>query len=221
MKPLLKIMLVLATIFAATFLVARLTGLLSIAQVEAWFHALSTLSPLFLGSLVMALLFADLFIAVPTMTICILAGYFLGFPIGAAAAITGMMCAGISGHLICRQVGLRFMRLIIRDKEQIDDAISSFTQHGFLMILLSRATPILPEVTACLSGATKMPVLRFLCAWTINTVPFALITTYAGSVSSAANPKPAIFTAIALSSALWLAWFIFHRKQRQASNHTA
>ncbi|EPJ47894.1 MAG: hypothetical protein OFPI_31490 [Osedax symbiont Rs2] len=87
------------------------------------------------------------------------------------------------------------------------------------MILFSRAMPILPEVTACLSGITKMPFVKFLLAWTASSVPYALIATYAGSISSLENPKPAIIAAITLTLIMWSAWFIFQRvTKRQTQN---
>lgn len=39
-------------------------------------------------------LVSDLFIAIPTLTIATLSGYFLGFGYGGLAAATGMMLAG-------------------------------------------------------------------------------------------------------------------------------
>jgi len=81
MKTLLKLFLSLAAVFASTFLIAKLFGLLSVAQIENWLGQAQQLSPLYVGSIVALLLFADLFIAVPTLTITILAGYFLGFPL--------------------------------------------------------------------------------------------------------------------------------------------
>jgi uncharacterized membrane protein YdjX (TVP38/TMEM64 family) len=71
--------------------------------------------------------------------------------------------------------------------------------------------PILPEVTACLAGMTGMPFTKFLLAWSLSSVPYVLIASYAGSISSIDNPKPAILAALVLSAAFWLAWFIYHR----------
>ena len=57
-----------------------------------------------------------------------------------------------------------------------------FNRHGFVMILLSWALPILPEATACLSGFTRMPFWRFLLAWVLGAYPYVTIAAYAGSV---------------------------------------
>jgi len=101
---------------------------------------------------------------------------------------------------------------LIKDDRQRDEAVATFQEHGFVMILLSRAMPILPEVTACLSGMTRMGFGKFLLAWLLSSIPYIALGTYAGSISSFENPKPAIFTAIGISVVLWGALFIYRRR---------
>jgi uncharacterized membrane protein YdjX (TVP38/TMEM64 family) len=211
MRALMKLVLVLASLFASTFIVAKLSGVLSVEKIEQWLTAAQHIDVLFLASLIILLLFADLFIAVPTLTIMILSGYFLGHFYGSIAAIIGVMLAGISGYVLTYHFGEKLEKLIIKDKQQRAELREQFEQYGVFMILFSRALPILPEVTACLSGMTKMPFSKFLLTWSASTVPYALIATYSGSISSLDNPKPAIITAIVLTSFMWTVWFIFKR----------
>ncbi|MCK5809803.1 MAG: VTT domain-containing protein [Cocleimonas sp.] len=214
MKSLLKLFLIIAAIFASTFILVKFTGLLSIEQIESWLIYAKQLSPIYVGSLIALLLFADLFIAVPTLTIAILSGFFLGHTYGAIAALIGVLLAGTCGYGISRYYGNSILNFLIKDKKERDEAVDTFNQHGFVMILLSRAMPILPEATACLAGMTKMRFNHFLTAWLLSSVPYILIATFAGSISSIDNPKPAIFAAIGLSGFLWLAWFIYHRVKK-------
>lgn len=211
MKPLIKIILLIAAFFASTFLIVRFTGILTVEQIEGWLMQAKQASPIYVGSIVAALLFADLFIAVPTLTIIILSGYFLGHLYGAIAALTGIMLAGICGHIIGRYYGDGILGFLVKDDKKRDEAVAAFKTHGFVMILLSRAIPILPEVTACLSGMTRMAFARFLIAWSLSTIPYILIASYAGSVSSLDKPMPAIFTAIGLSALLWVLWYFYHK----------
>lgn len=48
--------------------------------------------------------------------------------------------------------------------------MKAFQKYGFVMILMSRAAPILPEVSACLAGMTRMRIRTFFVAWSINTI---------------------------------------------------
>ena len=211
MKPLLKIVVIIAACFATTFLLFKLTGALTIAQIENWLIQAKQFSPLYVGTLVILLLFADLFIAVPTLTITILSGYFLGHTYGAMSALTGLLLAGICGYTLSRYYGDTILNLLIKDETERKKAVLTFHQHGLVMILLSRAVPILPEVTACLSGMTRLPFGKFILVWLVSAVPYVLIASYAGSISSIDNPKPAILTAIGITGLLWFSWFIYHR----------
>lgn len=210
-------MIVLALLFASTFLIARFTGVLTVENIEAWLTAAKSLSPVYVAIIVITLLFADLFIAVPTLTISILSGFFLGQFIGSAAAVTGMMLAGTIGYILSYAYGERLVALLIKDEQQRQEARDTFQKHGIIMILLARAVPILPEVTACMAGATRMRFSTFILAWSVSSVPYAMIAAYAGSISTLENPRPAIFTAIGLTAFFWVSWFIFQRLNKKKS----
>ncbi|MGH1539489.1 MAG: TVP38/TMEM64 family protein [Arenicella sp.] len=211
MHPLIKVLFIIVACFGATFLVIKSTGILTLEQIKAWLMFTEQMSPIYVAGLVALLLFLDLFIAMPTLSITVLAGYFLGHFYGVSAAMTGFLLAGVSGYVISRYYGERILRFLIKDDVRRDQTVESFHKHGFMMIVLSRAVPILPEATACLSGITRMPFRQFLLAWLISSVPYALVASYAGSISSIDNPEPAIITAIGMSLFLWLAWFFYHR----------
>ncbi len=211
MKPLIKIIFLIAAFFASTFLLIKFTGILTIEHIENWLIYAKELSPIYMGVLIILLLFADLFIAIPTLTVIILSGYFLGHVNGAIAALTGLMLAGVFGYLLSRYYGSAILNFLVKDEIKRNEAIIAFQKHGVVMILLSRAMPILPEVTACLSGMTNMPFSKFLVTWSISSAPYVLIASYAGSISSIDDPKPAIYTAIGLSAALWIVWFFYNR----------
>ena len=102
MKPLIKVMLILGSIFALTFVLGRVFGILTVENVKHWLEVAASIDPLWLATTVILLLFIDLFVAVPTLTITILAGFFLGFPFGAAAAFIGISLAAFCGYLISR-----------------------------------------------------------------------------------------------------------------------
>lgn len=218
MKHLIKVILIIALLFALTFILAKTTGILNVEQIKTWLLQAKELSPYYVGGIVILLLFADLFIAIPTLTVITLAGYFLGFQYGAIAALIGLFLAGVSGYGLSHIFGERILKLLLKKEKARQEMRSTFIQHSFIMILLSRALPILPEVTACLAGMTKMKFSKFILAWSASTIPYVLIITYAGSISSIENPKPAIFTAIGISAILWMGWYLFNKKYKKANN---
>ena len=213
MKPLIKIMLVLAIIFASTFLVLKSTGLITIEKIELWLEIAKEANVIYVASIVTGLLFADLFIAVPTLTVTILGGYFLGPVYGSFAAISGLLLAGTCGYGISRKYGDFLVNFLIRNINQREEALAMFNTHGPVIILLSRATPILPEVSACMAGITRMKFSKFLILWLVSIIPYAIIASYAGSISTLNNPTPAILVAIGLTSFFWISWYIFKKTQ--------
>ncbi|USD42729.1 VTT domain-containing protein [Vibrio sp. SCSIO 43135] len=212
MSSMIKVLLVLALAFASTFILLNAIGVLNVEKIERWFELAQSISPLYIFAIAVLLLTADLFVAMPTLTITLLAGFFLGQWFGALAATSGMTLAGLVGYGISFRYGEKLLLKLLKEKTNIAEAKQAFNQHGFTMILLSRATPILPEVTACLAGASGMKLSKFMLAWTISTVPYCLIAAYAGSISSMNNPKPALIAAALMTGILWLGWYWFRRQ---------
>lgn len=81
-------------------------------------------------------------------------------------------------------------------------------------------TPTLLDDSFSLKANLDEISVKFIMAWLISSVPYVLIATYAGSISTLDNPKPAIITAISLTSIMWLAWYILKRHMsRQAAKN--
>ncbi|WP_299537150.1 VTT domain-containing protein [Ulvibacterium sp.] len=213
MKPLVKIMVLLGLVFATTFLFVSLTGACSVEDVTSWLERAKGSNPWYVSLIVILILAVDIFIAVPTLTTCILAGYFLGFTVGGLSASIGIMAAGAIGYWLSRMYGSSFLKYVIPSETKRGEAKIAFEQYGLPMILLSRSTPILSEVCACMAGITKMRFTKFYVAWSVNSIPYAFIAAYSGSISSLENPRPAIYTLIMMYMTLWVAWFIYKRRK--------
>lgn len=206
MTSLLKLMGLMAAFFASTFFVVNTMGWLTLDHIESWLTHANTLNALTVAAIVIALLFLDLFIAVPTLSIMLLGGYFAGAMVGGIAAFTGTLLAGVGGYVLSTLFGGKLVNVVVRDEEKRDALRTLFCRHGVVMILLSRAMPILPEVTACMSGISRMKFMTFLLAWCAVNLPYTFIAAYAGSISTLENPKPAILTAIGFTLFFWLGW---------------
>ncbi len=211
MRPIFKIILLLVVFFASTFIVAKLTGVLSLEIITTLLERASEINPIYLVLIIVLLLFSDLFIAVPTLSITLLSGYFLGLSLGSIASISGMLLAGLAGYGLSIRYGDRLLKFVIRSEQKRNEAIADFEKYGFAMVLLSRVSPILPEVSACMSGISRMKFSKFLTAWCLNTIPYGLIAVYSGSISSLENPRPAIYSAIGIYAFLWLGWVLFKK----------
>ena len=215
MKDLLKTMLVLALVFASTFIMLNISGILTVDSIEKMLQNLGNADPLVISVVVIGLLFADLMIAVPTLTIAVLAGYFLGWIPGFISVSLGFYCAGITGYSISRRYGWNLIRRIYQDEKRLNGMYEAFARLGPFVLIFCRATPILPEVSSCMAGATHMPFSRYLLLYSLGSLPYALLATYAGSISSLDNPSPAIITALGLSLLLWFVWYFLILKKEK------
>ncbi|MBO6548344.1 MAG: VTT domain-containing protein [Rhizobiales bacterium] len=214
MKHLIKVMLIIGTIFAVMFLIGRLFGILTIENIKIWLEYLHQIDVIWASALIIALLFSDLFFAVPTLTLTILAGFFLGFPLGSIVSLIGVSLATFTGYLLSWRWGENVLKILVKKQDDREDLKAAFHSKGPVMIILARAAPMIPEVTACMAGVTKMPFAKYALFHLLGTLPYILIATYAGSISTIESPQPAIIAALLLYAVMWIGWYIFRKKQK-------
>tara|TARA_B100000745_G_C20139369_1_gene390591 strand:- start:1188 stop:1853 length:666 start_codon:yes stop_codon:yes gene_type:complete len=214
MKSLMIITLVLAAFFGSTFFIMASNEILTVESIETLLSRAQAFDKRLLFLLIVLLLFSDLFIAIPTMSVCILSGYFLGFPLGFVCTLVGTMLAGLAGYALSKQYGRSILKKIINDADKLNEMEQVFDTKGGVVILLCRAMPMLPEISSCLAGANNMRFGRFIILFLTATIPYTFLTTLAGSYSSLDNPKPAIYAAIGISLFLWLAWLMLFKGMR-------
>lgn len=212
MQALLKMMISLMLVFVLAFFALNTTGIITLEKIQAWLESAQQLSPVYVISLIIVLLLIDLLISVPTLALTILSGFFLGATLGAVATISGLIISGSVGYWLSYRFGDKYLNFVLRNPEEKASAQQSFKQHGSTIIFLSRAVPMLPEISACMAGVTKMPYRKFLLFWLVSCVPYCLIASYAGSISTLDNPTPAILAATGLLVTLWLGWLTYKRK---------
>jgi uncharacterized membrane protein YdjX (TVP38/TMEM64 family) len=213
MKDLLKVALVIALAFASTFVVMRLTGILTEERVRAFLAEAHTIHPGWFVALVVALLLLDLLVAIPTMTTILLAGYFLGAWLGGAAAVLGLLAMGSTGYALGRRFGRPVLSRLFASDARLAEVERAFARNDLLVLFACQALPILPELSCCLAGIARTPLPRFFFGYAVGVVPFAFVVAWAGSASTLADPKPAILTVIGVSVGLLTVWTLL-AKQR-------
>jgi|TARA_R110002096_G_C14661942_1_gene728489 uncharacterized membrane protein YdjX (TVP38/TMEM64 family) len=214
MKSLIKVILILGFVSGSSFILVQVTGLITIDRIDFWFNEIRSFPPYYIGGVVLALMLIDLFISIPTLATIMLAGFFMGTLLGAAFTIIGLTIAGCCGYMLGRRYGEVILKFLLKNDTEREEFKASFEEHGFFTILLSRALPVLPEVSTCIAGMTKMPFSKFLTAWLISITPYSLIAAYAGASSSPRSPEPAIIAWALLTSSLWVGWYIFKRAKK-------
>lgn len=222
MKSLIKLYLIIIGVFALIFALVNLTGLLSVADIKAYLEQIQHAGKLKIFIIVAVLLASDVFLSVPTILIVTYAGHILGFGWGVLAATIGMLTSGTIAYLLCRFSGTKMLRVLIKDKKQIDEVNRIFHRLGFGMLIIARALPMLPEATCCLSGMMKFNFVKFLLYYVFGTLPYAIVLTYLGSISSADNPYPAFIGIGVVYVILYLLWFfkLRHTKEQPSAKNS-
>lgn len=219
MKALVKFVVLLGAFFTFTLVLFKVLGILSVEDIRYWLEQAMTVSPWIVGLIIVALMLIDLFIAIPTLSLTILSGFFLGLELGIFYSTLGMLGAGTMGYVISRFHGDKLLKFVTKDEAQIEEMRRLFTQFGQFSLMLCRAAPMLPEVTSCLAGVTRMPFWKYMIFYSIGTIPYSIIAAYSGSVSTIDNPSPAIFTFIGIFGGLSLVWagFLYLNKKKLKS----
>lgn len=220
MPVLLKTFAALLCLFVILAVLTRAAGGLDEAGIEALLDAAQNVSPWHIALLVVALLSIDLLLAVPTLTVTLLAGFFLGQGWGSLAAFVGMTNCALAGYTMGRTGGDLILSHVVRDAEAQAQMKHSFANDGPAMILLSRSAPLLPEVTACLAGASGMRLPLFLLLHTASTVPYVLLATWLGSRMLHSDPLPIILAAIGVYAVLWLGWIVRRNRASKCERQT-
>lgn len=218
MKLLLKALIILFIFFTSMLLIIKFSGLLNLEDIKKTFTNLQQQPSYIIGFLVVLLLFIDLFIAIPTMSVILLAGYFLGFQWALLYSFLGLLGASLTGYILSTLYGEKILHKLSNDHEQKVQMKQLFNNHGVVVIILSRAVPLLPEICACLAGTCKMPISKYLIAWSIGTMPYISVMTYAGSISSFENPMPALFSVVGITLFFSFIWFVFSQITKKRKN---
>ncbi len=213
MKSLIKLYLIIISIFAIIFVLVNLTGLLSVADIQNYLEQIKNAPKYTIFLVVFILLASDVFLSVPTILIVTYAGNILGFKLGLLSATSGMLMSGMIAYFLCLLTGNKALKLLIKKQEEIDEVHSLFHQMGFSMLLIARALPMLPEATCCLSGMMRFNFVKFIIYYILGTLPYAIVLTYLGSISSSNNPKPAIIGIVGVYIVLYLVWYFKLRKR--------
>lgn len=126
------------------------------------------------------LLVSDIVTPVPATGIMAALGAVYGVVPGAFFSVIGSTGAGLVGYGAARTLGLRGSRWIADEKE-IERFKDFFDRWGGYAVILSRATPILPEVISILAGLSKMKFSRFFAALLAGTIPTSFLFVWMGS----------------------------------------
>ncbi|MDX9787351.1 MAG: VTT domain-containing protein [Desulfobacterales bacterium] len=189
----------LALLFLLGFILfgESLTTFFTQQKVSAWFVSIKSYAWL-IG---IGLLVSDLVLPIPATPIMAALGTVYGPWLGTLFGFAGSCLAGFSGYFIARCLGKGALKLIASETEIVQFQ-GFFNTWGGAAIIISRMTPILPEVMTILAGLSKMKIERFTLALSLGTLPTAFLYAYIGHAAKT-EPVYAVIGATLLPLAIW------------------
>lgn len=147
------------------------------------------------------LLVVDLALPVPSTIVISALGYCYGVYFGGCVASVGLMASGLLGYGVGWCVGENVARKWLGDRD-FENGRRIFTVGGAWIVALSKALPILPEVTACTAGLVRMPFRRFLVSLACGSLPMAFLFAAIGHIGRDA-PGWAFSLSLLIPALLW------------------
>ncbi len=110
---------------------------------------------------IIALLAGDIFLPTPSSLITTLAGYQLGWFRGAIVSWVGMSLGAVIGFALARRFGRPLARWLSKDGD-LEQMQALSDQTGPMLLVLTRAVPVLAEASVLLMGMHQLSWQRFL-----------------------------------------------------------
>jgi uncharacterized membrane protein YdjX (TVP38/TMEM64 family) len=147
------------------------------------------------------LLLADLLLPIPGTIVMSALGAVYGFWIGGLLSAIGSMLAGMLGYGVGRFFDEKFAKRWLGEKD-FEKGKTLFDRSGALVVAMSRALPILPEVLACMAGLLRMPFGTFVIALACGSVPMGFLFAWIGMVGRE-QPAWGLAFSLGVPAVLW------------------
>lgn len=156
------------------------------------------------------LLVADLLLPIPGTVVMSALGAVYGLWLGGLIAAAGSMLAGMLGYGVGRFFKEGFSRKWLGERD-FEKGRALFDRNGALVVAVSRALPILPEVLSCMAGLLRMPFGKFSLALACGSVPMGFLFAWIGTVGRE-SPGWGIAFSLLVPALLWGAAAILRRR---------
>ena len=150
----------------------------------------------------LSLMVSDLFLPIPASALMTAIGAKYGFLLGFSINVSGLLLAGLTAYAIARFLGRKKAGMLCSEKELAEYG-AFFNKWGGASIIISRALPILPEVTSLMAGFAGMNFKKYLLSLLAGSVPVALLYSWLG-ITTADEPAWGMAVAVSIPLLLWI-----------------
>ena len=158
------------------------------------------------------LMVSDLFLPIPASAVMSAIGSKYGMLIGFIINFSGLILAGFVAYFSAILFSRKGSSFICSEKE-IEEYSKFFNKYGGISVIVSRALPILPEVTSLMAGFSRMNFKQYCTSLVLGSAPVALLYSWIGS-SMSKEPVWGIAIAVSIPLLLWLPFQYRLNKQK-------
>ncbi|MGZ7095242.1 MAG: TVP38/TMEM64 family protein [Methanobacterium sp.] len=157
-------------------------------SIESWTNSFLSSSPpkLLVGFIVGLLLSIDILAPVPSSIVSTAGGYFLGFVLGTLISFAGMTVSCIIGYFLGAKFGRPISNRLVGAGE-LSKLEKLQTKYGSLIIIISRAVPVLSDASVLVAGIGNMPLNRFILLILLSNLGISVVYATIGSYSAHIN----------------------------------
>lgn len=168
----------------------------------------------------LGLLVADLVLPVPATGVMSALGYIYGTWVGGLVGAGGSFLSGVVAYELCRAGGPQIADRLLGPKDQARATLIFSGGMGGWMVALSRWMPLLPELTACMAGLTRMPRPRFLPALACGCAPMGVVFAAIGAAGTD-RPELAIGLSVLIPAVLYAVTALWMKRRGKGTAEQA
>lgn len=181
MRALFRPLLLLTAVLLVPILPFVLFGPALESRMTAWLDC--WVAPRETAMLVIGLLSTDILLPVPSSLVSTLGGTRLGWLGGTAASWAGMSLGAVLGFALARYGG-RPLALRLSSAEELERMEGLSDRHGPMLLVVTRAVPVLAEACVLWMGLERLAWPRFLAPVLLSNLGISLAYSAFGSVAA-------------------------------------
>jgi len=190
------------------------------AQISAWLGQVFDTArnhPWIGASVILALLAGDAVLPVPSSLVSTFAGAVFSWQLGSAIIWSGMCLGCVFAYGLGASAG-RFLAIPVVGEAELIRANRLFTDIGPVMLIVTRAVPVLAEAGAMAAGAARMPFWPFMISTSVANGGIAIAYAATGEAAANSGSFLIVFMGLATVPAIgWMAWRIVVKRRDQTA----
>lgn len=167
-------------------------------------NALNSAKTTYFGApIIIGLLAADVFLPIPSSILSVSSGALYGFFIGTIVTWIGMTLGCFIGYRVGKTAGVLAVKKYIGEQE-IRKLELIFRKYGIMMLVITRAVPVLAEGSTIIAGMSGISLSKFILITSLSNFGISMVYAAVGSYVSDTASFLLVFVAAIIIPAFFI-----------------